>query len=222
MGLFSRLIGNAENPQPETKWVPVVTSSPTVQTYFGLIDMIRATQTTRDYARMLECCAQSLPLLPSLVLDTKKQFGAFDISSIPAIEVGCRYWAALQDGARLQQVDEVVNRVPALKDGWREVAEAAFADMKLAARIEECLAKTPGLLQTNLGKALGAPGRDTARIVATLTNLGRVVRTPSGKTYELRVASDQAVSGSASPAPGKGAAQQAVAADGRPQTAARR
>jgi hypothetical protein len=148
--------------------------------------MIRATQSKRDYPRMLECCAQSLPLLPSLVSDTRRQFGAFDICSIPAIEVGCRYWAALQDGSRLQQVAEVVNLVPALKHGWGDVVDAAVADMKLAARIEECLAKSPGLLQTKLGKAVGAPGKDTARIVATLTNLGRVVRTPSGKTYELR------------------------------------
>ena len=189
MRLLSRLFGKSENPQPESAWIPVVTSSPDVQTYFGLLDRIRATQSRRDYARMLECCALSLPLLPSLVSDTKRQFGAFDICSIPAIEVGCRYWAALQDGAALRQVAEVVNQVPVLKDGWRKLVDAAFADMALAGRIEACLVQSPGMLQTKLAKALGAPGRDTARIVATLSNLGRIARTRSGKTYELRVAS---------------------------------
>ena len=194
-----------------------------VQTYFGLLDRIRSRQSAHDYLRMLECCAQSLPFLPSLVSDTKKQFGEFDICSIPAIEVGCRYWAALQDGAKLRQVAEVVKRVPALKEGWGDIVDDAFADMALAAQIETCIAQNPGLLQTKLGKAVGAPGRDTSRIVATLENLGRLVRRRAGKTSELRVASSEAQSGSVSPGPSEGAAQQGVAPDGRsPAAPARR
>lgn len=207
MGLFSRLFGKAENPQPEVAWVPAVASSSDVQTYFGLLDRIRSRQAAHDYLSMLECCAQSLPLLPSLVSDTKRQFGAFDICSIPAIEVGCRYWAALQDGAKLRKVAEVVKRVPTLKEGWGDIVDDAFADMALAAKIESCIAKNPGLLQTKLGKAVGAPGRDTARIVATLENLSRVVRTRAEKTYELRLASNAAQTGSISPAPSEGAVQ---------------
>ena len=58
----------------------------------------------------------------------------------------------------------------------------------LAARIQACIVQNPGVLQNKLSKVVVAPGKDTARIINTLVNLGKVVRTRSGKTYELRVA----------------------------------
>jgi len=189
MGLLSRLFGRAEAQPTEAVRPPEAdVSSLDAETYFALLDSIRATQSRRECIRMLEYCAQSLALLPSLVRDCRRQYGAFDVCSIPAIEIGCRYWAALRDGDRLRQVAEVVSQVPILKKEWGHVVKTAFSDLELAARVEACIGKNPGLLQTKLGKAVGAPGKDTTRLVATLTNLGSVVRTRSGKSYELRLA----------------------------------
>jgi hypothetical protein len=189
MGLLSRLFGLAGAPRKEAASRPEMdTSSLDVGTYFALLDSIQAAQSKREYARMLEYCAQSLPLLPSLVRDSKRRYGAFDISSIPAVEIGCRYWAAMQNGDKLRQVAEMVNQVPILKREWGEDVKDAFADMEVVARIEAFIKQNPDWLQTKLSKAVGAPGKDVARVLATLENLGRVVRTRAGKTYKLRLA----------------------------------
>ena len=189
MGLLSRLFGTADPQRVEVAGSSgPERSSLDTATYFALVDSIRTWQSKREYHQMLECCAQSLPLLPSLVRDCRRQYGAFDISSIPAIEVGCRYWAALGDCDNLRQVAEAVDQVAILKEEWGDVVQTAYSDMDLAVRIQACIVQNPGVLQNKLNKVVVAPGKDTARIINTLVNLGKVVRTRSGKTYELRVA----------------------------------
>lgn len=134
---------------------------------------------------MLKCCDKSIPLLAKLVDNYKKEFGSFDISSIPAIDLGCRYWAALNDTESLNKVKSVINAVPELRDGWGEYVECSFDDETLSRRLQGYIKENPGALQSKLGKALGVSGHDTTRLIGTLKNLGKIKRIKSGKTYEI-------------------------------------
>jgi hypothetical protein len=156
--------------------------------YYALLESLLDWQAKHQYARMLDYCAQSLPLLPALVADCRRQYGSFDLSSIPAIEIGCRYWAALGDTESLDAVSTAVQGVPAIKSGWSDVVKSAYSDAALARRITDYVRDHPGALQNRMGKALEASGRDTSRVIGTLTNLGILVRTAAGKTYELSLA----------------------------------
>ena len=194
MGLFSKLLGTTkEKPQPRGSVPPKISSNKDdASEYFRLLGAIQDWQAKRQYRKMLECCAKSLPVLPALVSDCKRQYGRFDISSIPAIEIGCRYWAALNDKNSLEAVDDAIKFIPELREGWSDLVRAAFVDERLAKVIQDHIEEHPGTLQNRLGKLLNVSGRDTSRIVRTLTNLGRIDRRKSGNTYELHLKKDKA------------------------------
>jgi hypothetical protein len=158
-----------------------------VNSYFQFLGAIQDWQSKRQYGKMLECCAKSIPLLPDLVVDCKRQYGKFDISSIPAIEVGCRYWAALNDTKSLMSVHDVIKSTPELFDGWYDLVSAAFEDDRLAMLIQNYIRDHPGTLQNKLSKLLNVSGRDTSRIINTLVNLDKIQRIKSGNSYELHL-----------------------------------
>jgi hypothetical protein len=118
--------------------------------------------------------------------DTKKAFDSFDIGSIPAIDLACRYWAVLGERENLQQLKIVLEQKNELKK-WASSVQAALEDADLADRLQTYLKMNPRSLQNQLGKMLGVSGRDTARIVATLEKLGKVRRVADGKTYKVHV-----------------------------------
>jgi len=153
--------------------------------YFDLLHQMEAWQKARRYDTMLACCSQTMPLLREFVAEVRRKYGSFEIGSIPAIEVGCRYWAALGDLASLEQVSAVVSSTRELAEFWGDRVDEAFQDARLADSIRRLLSEKPGVEQRRLGKELGAPGTDTSRIVHTLANLGIVQRTKSGRSYKL-------------------------------------
>jgi len=190
MGLLSKLFGGSQKDmrvKNELENYAETKLSYNIDEYYALLGKIQDWKSKKNYKKMLASCVKSLPLLPKLVENTKKEYGAFDISSIPAIEVGCRYWAAMNDKATLEVVKQVVASVAELQEGWGEEVEAAFEDEKLSARLQEYIKENPGILQSKLGKLLTVSGQDTGRIVNTLNNLGRIKRVKSGKSYELYV-----------------------------------
>jgi hypothetical protein len=190
MGLFSKLFGSAgECPRTVPRTAAGGKSAKAdLDRYFALLAQIKDWQAERRYDRMLDACASSLPLLPSLVREWKREYGKFEISSIPAVEVGCRYWAALNDTDHLQLVARTLSQVPELEAGWAGVLQSAYDDAALAARIREYVTQNDGVLQSQMGRLLGVSGRDTARVINTLVNLGQIVRAESGKTHTLHSA----------------------------------
>jgi hypothetical protein len=187
VGFFSKLFGLAgqSQAQPSSNFSITMSADVGVRKYFALVESIRDCHAKREYDKMLDCCTRSLPLLGPLVRHCKREFGKFDVCSIPAIEVGCRHWGALNDIEALQSVAETIEPIPELREGWGGVVGAAYKDAAVATRIQDYLMKNPGAPQNKMGKYLGVPGKDTGRLIHTLTNLGRIVRIQSGKTYEL-------------------------------------
>jgi hypothetical protein len=177
MGIFGKLFKAAvgePTPQPAND----------VDRYYEHLEAIRLLNSKGQYDRMLERCAASLPLLPALV---RENGGGEFCLEVPAIDLGCRYWAALGDQDGLQAVSAALSSNPAVEAVYGEVLERAYADCDLSRRIKEYVRENPGAIQSKMGKALGVSGRDTGRIIATLDNLGKIVRTKSGSSYALHV-----------------------------------
>ena len=187
MSLFAKLFGLAGHSQAQSKPSLSVTihAEGDVQKYFALLELIQGYQAKRQYDQMLDACARSLPLLGPLVRHWNREFGKFEVCSIPAIEVGCRYWAALNDIVALKLVTQTIQQIPELREGWAGIVNVAYEDAALATAIQDWVMKNPGVLQNKIGKHLNVPGKDTASLINTLANLGRIVRVQSGKTYEL-------------------------------------
>ena len=152
--------------------------------YYAFMQAMQEAEKARDFSKMLLYVEKSIPVLHKFVDDTKKAFGSFDIGSIPAIDIACRYWAVLGEREKLQQLKTVLERKNELKK-WAPSVQGAFEDADLAVKIQEHLKMKPGSLQNQLGKVLGVSGRDTARIVATLDKLGKIRREEESKTYRL-------------------------------------
>lgn len=155
--------------------------------YFKLLENIIEWQNKRQYHLMLEYCKKSIPLLKELVEQEIEEYGEFNISSIPAIEIGCRYWAALGDKEAIDYMVNIINKIPIIKERWSWVIERAYKDIELSKAIIEFIRNNPGTLQNRLGKNLQISGKDAGRIVNTLTNLNIIIRKPSKNTYELYV-----------------------------------
>lgn len=154
--------------------------------YYALMQTMQEAEKAHDFEKMLLYVEKTIPTLHKFVDDTKKAFGSFDIGSIPAIDIGCRYWAALGERGKLQQLKTALEQKNELKK-WAPSVQGALEDADLADSVQTHLKTNPGALQNKLGKTLGASGRDTARIVATLEKLGKIHREEDGKTYKLYV-----------------------------------
>ena len=77
-----------------------------IDRYYYYLNMI--TENVRNgYNNMvIKYCELSLPLIPLLIEKTKKDFGEFDISSIPAIELGAKLWSYQHN---LEKIKEILN-----------------------------------------------------------------------------------------------------------------
>lgn len=154
--------------------------------YYAFMQAMQEAEKAGNYDKMLLYVEKAIPTLHKFVDDTKKSFGSFDIGSIPAVDIGCRYWAVLGEREKLLKLKTVLEQKNELKK-WASSVQGALEDADLADRVQTHLKKNPGSLQNQLGKTLGVSGRATASIVATLDKLGKVRREEDGKTYKLYV-----------------------------------
>ena len=83
--------------------------------YYALLDQAREARRTHDYNAELRAYRQSMPLIGALVNSTKREYGAFDLSSIPAIEDGNKLMAVVGDIEGLRELRWCVSSKPAGK-----------------------------------------------------------------------------------------------------------
>lgn len=153
--------------------------------YFDLVTRIEECRREKDFDKMLMYCQMSLSLLEPLIEQTKKEFGAFDISSISAIEVGSIFWAIYGVEGQLLNIKEVVEYFPELEP-WKETIEKAFTIKELAPKIYEYVMDNKGCLQKELKKALGVEdGRLISNVIYYMELVGKVERKKVGNTYSL-------------------------------------
>ena len=155
-----------------------------VDRYFDLIERIRGGKGKRDFRQLLRFCEESLNLIPALVDEEKREYGEFNIASIPAIEIGLKYWAAIGDLGRIQTVERMIDNLPEL-DPWEEEVCAAYGNAEFSKGILAFVSEHPGTRQSRLGKTIGISGQTVRWLVYYLEKTGRLRREKKGNTYEL-------------------------------------
>lgn len=156
-----------------------------VDAYFELLNKIEEYKREKDFNNMLMHCQMSVSLLEPLIEQTKKEFGTFDIKSIPAIEIGSTFWAIYGAEGQLLNLKEVVEYFPEIEP-WKETIEKAFTMKELASRIYRYVRENKGCLQKELKKALGVEeGRLVSNVVYYMELVGKLERKKVGNTYSL-------------------------------------
>ncbi|MEE8137048.1 MAG: hypothetical protein V3U19_07395 [Thermodesulfobacteriota bacterium] len=89
-----------------------------IDRYYYYLNMI--TENVRNgYNNMvIKYCELSLPLIPLLIEKTKKDFGEFDISSIPAIELGAKLWSYQHNLEKIKEIEKLIDTHSELEP-WR-------------------------------------------------------------------------------------------------------
>lgn len=156
-----------------------------VDTYYTSLEKINECKRNGDFGSMLMHCQLSISLLEPLINETKREFGTFDIKSIPAIEVSSIFHAVYGERGQLLNLKEVVEYFPDLEP-WKETVEEAFVMQELASRIYQHVKDNEGCLQKELKKALGVEdGRLVSRVVYYMALVGKLGREQQGSTYRL-------------------------------------
>jgi len=170
----------------EPRSVSTKSTTERVARYFDLIERIRSEKGKHDYSQLLRFCEESLYLLPALVAEEKREYGEFEIGSIPAIEIGLKYWAVLGDVGRIQAVERMVGSLPELEP-WEEEVRAAYSNAEFSKSILAFVREHRGTLQSKLGKAIGISGQTVRWLVYYLERTGRLRREKKSNTYELYI-----------------------------------
>ena len=156
-----------------------------VDTYFVLLGKIEETKKNKDFDAMLMNCQLSLSLIEPLINETKREFGAFDIKSIPAIELGLIFHAINGDEGQLLNIKEVVEYFPELQP-WKKNIDEAFLMKDLTSKMAAYIKSNEGCLQKDLKKILGVEdGGMLSRIAHYMESTGKLERKKSGNTYSL-------------------------------------
>jgi len=171
-----------QTPGPRTAWTGKSTER--VDRYFDLIERIHGGKGKQDFRQLLSLCEESLHLIPALVAEEKRQYGEFNIASIPAIEVGLKYWAALGDVGKIQTVERMIDSLPELEP-WEEEVRAAYANAEFSKGILAFVGEHPGTRQSRLAKSIGISGQTVRWLVYYLEKIGSLRREKNGNIYEL-------------------------------------
>jgi len=162
-----------------------VPSEVLVDRYYTLLEKINEAKGKKDFQSMLSYCEQSISLIEPLINECKREYGVFDIKSIPAIELGSMFFAIYSDNKSLLMMQEVVEYFPELAP-WKETIEKAFYIDKLSSQICEYISSNVGCLQKDLKKVLSVDdGSLIAQILYYLGLTGKVRREKQGNTYLL-------------------------------------
>ena len=102
-----------------------ITLQADIDRYYYYLNMI--TENVRNgYNNMvIKYCELSLPLIPLLIEKTKKDFGEFDISSIPAIELGAKLWSYQHNLGKIKEIEKLIDTHSELEP-WRIHLERAY------------------------------------------------------------------------------------------------
>lgn len=153
--------------------------------YFSLLEQIQKLERKGKYKKMLKLCRRSLPLIPTWIRRQKAEIGRFDLTSIPAIELGCQYWPAMGLVEPLEDLRELVNTNNPLKRGWGDMVKGAFEDAELVELLYTHAKENPGAIQSKLSGVLETSQEAIRDVAYYMERMGRLKRKKSGRSYEL-------------------------------------
>ncbi len=155
--------------------------------YFKLMVELQNAKKQKDYSKFIQYCMMSLGLIEAFIRDTKKTFGDFVVSSIPAIEEVLPHYAILGYVGQIENIKEVVTYFPELSF-LKPKVEKAFEMRILSSKIYEYIKENPGTLQKNLKKKLNYnDGRIISNVIYYMEIHKKIQRKEINNSYELSV-----------------------------------
>ena len=159
--------------------------------YFDTMLQMRAAISKNDFEEAARLIRLNLQYIPGWVKETFREYGAFEIPSIPALQQGGRILALVGDDKGLNQMREIVTSSGEL-DAWTENIEEHQRDRHLFRAILEAIGQNPNCLQTEVKELIGEQdGRRVATLISYLERAGKLVRNRKGRTYELAIGASQ-------------------------------
>ena len=155
-----------------------------VDRYYELVHQIQEARSQDRHPEALVLSLEALRYLTALVRWSVKEFGRWDIPSVPPIAWACDYLAALQRRDELERVRTLLRSIPELAD-WQKTVDYAFERVDLMGRVEKFLREKAGTLQKDMGRELGVDGREVSNLLHYARLIGVIRREPEGKSYRL-------------------------------------
>jgi len=152
--------------------------------YFKQLERIQGSMALHRYDDVIRLSYESLPWVPKTIVQWRQEYGKFDITSIPCIELAARFSSAQGDVERLEQLRVWTASIPELGP-WLEQIDERITAARVQPQILDLAAREPGLLQCTVPKAVGGSGRLTGRMIVDMEHLGYLRRVPEGKSYGL-------------------------------------
>jgi len=104
-------------------------STPDLDKYYYYLNMITENVRNGYNYMVLKYCEMSLPLVPHLIQETKKNSGEFDITSIPAIELGAKIWSHQGNEEKINELERLVDSFGELTP-WKIHIERAYERLR--------------------------------------------------------------------------------------------
>ncbi len=111
---------------PETIKKPMQSD---IDRYYYYLNMITENVRNGYNYMVLKYCNLSLPLIPLLIEQNKKDVGEFDITTLPAIELGAKLWSYQGNTEKIKEIEDLINTYPELEP-WRIHLQKAHERLK--------------------------------------------------------------------------------------------
>ncbi|MCI0430651.1 MAG: J domain-containing protein [Rhodospirillales bacterium] len=153
--------------------------------YFDTMTRMQTAVSSRDFKGAARLVRKNLQHIPDWVKETRRDYGSFDISSIPALQQGGTVLALVGDEEGLSRMREIVASVPELEP-WIKEVERHQNDRLLFMAILNAVATHPNCLQTQVKDLVGVPdGHRVANLISYLGKAGKIVRIKADRTHRL-------------------------------------
>lgn len=188
--LFGRDVAEQSTPRSGSKDKPVdmpVDSSKRKfsDRYFDTMSQMERAISINDFEDAARLIRLNLQYIQGWVKDTFREYGTFDIGTIPALQQGGRILALVGDEDGLLQMGEVVGSISELEP-WTGYVERHRKDLGLFKAILEAISNHPNCLQTDVKGLVGEEdGRLVATLISYLERASKITRTKEGRTYRL-------------------------------------
>ena len=103
--------------------------APDLDRYYYYLNMITENVRNGYNDMVLKYCEMSLPLIPHLIEETKKNYGEFDIMTIPAIELGAKIWSHQGNEEKIKELERLVDAFGELTH-WKIHIERAYEKLR--------------------------------------------------------------------------------------------
>ena len=153
--------------------------------YFDSMSRMQTAVSDRDFDSAARLVRENLRYIADWVRETCREYGSFDIGTIPALQQGGTMLALVGDDEGLAQMHEVVASVPELAP-WLEDVEQHQQDRRLFEAIQQVVVAQPSRLQTEIKSLIGEDdGRRVATLIYYLEQAGKIARVKAGRSYRL-------------------------------------